>query len=407
MLAVLLFTLTLLLAKPGEMFYWPMGAAAYLLCWAGLAAATVLHRTNTGQHWIALTLSLSIAALSAEIGAITVLFYAILVGVVFLRRRLVYRLRPLILPVLGAAVVCLVVLNGRTQSDEWSRQVAWPAIGQASFFTALPTFAREAAGVGGIPLLAGLVVAKLLLLMCLAHDGQQAARSSVPLPYSLGRRTPAGRVLVLYAYHKFGGLCCERHATMRQGMLILALVAVSGLCRNAPLLQRQIVLAALLVVLLGMRVVPLYGDWRLLSDVLAARQSSWESASDHSDTMMLFVAPPAKSSTGTRFLPAASQLRSFPGECCRHPWWAAGIINRFGKRSARPRPRTTSMPCSSTRRASWRGSAFRARRSAGSSRSPEHACSATTTWATCRREGATRHGGVAGQRDSSQRCEGR
>ena len=332
MLAVLLFVLLLLLAKPGEMFYWPMGAAAYLSCWAGLAAATMLHRTTNGQHWIALTLSLSVAALSAEIGALTVLFYVIPVGVVFFRRRLMYRLRPLILPALGAAVVCLVVLHGRMQSyevmdAESGLAGSWPA----SLLAAVPTFARKAADVRGTPLLAGAAI-KLLLLVCLAPGEQQAdqeqRRLSVLWAVALLLGVFASVVL---AYHQFGTLCCERHATMRQGMLILALATASGLCSSALLLQRQIVLAALLVVLLAIRAVPLYADWHMMSDILAARQRTWQSARNHGDTMTLFVVP-ASQILNSEALPAGRFSR-FSDSVADIPFYASAIMNRFGKQA--------------------------------------------------------------------------
>jgi hypothetical protein len=322
-LSLLLFALALLLIKPGEMFYWPMGAAAYLPCWAGLAAATVLHRADLRRHGVALTVALLVAVFSAEVGAVTVLFYAALIGAVFRRR-----LPPLILPALCAVAVCLIVLRQRMQP---MGEVMDPNSGlagdwTASLHAALPTFAVEAAGIAGVPLLGGAAI-KLLLVLCLPPgEGRSPAASTL---WAVALLLGAFASVVL-AYHQFGTLCCERHAAFRQGMVLLTLAALAGLLGGALIVPRQIVLSALLLLLLAVRAEPLLADWRALPDVVAARQRNWASGNGPGDAMTLLTEPAGRI-TNSDALPAGQYRRTTDEPFGDTPWFAWSVMARFGK----------------------------------------------------------------------------
>jgi hypothetical protein len=328
LLALVVFALTLLLIKPGEMFYWPMGAAAYVPCWAGLAAATVLHRADLGRHGAALTLALLVAVLSAEVGALTVLVYAALVAVGMLRTRQWRALRALILPALCAAAVCLVVLGNRMQStnEVWDAASGLAGNWSASLRAAMPTFAQEAVGIEGLPLILGAAI-KLALLLCLPPDEGQAPGRTVLWAMALLVGAFASVVL---AYHQFGALCCGRHATLRQGMVLLALAALAGLLGGAWPAVRQVGLAALLLVLLGIRAAPLTAEWRGLGDARAARLRTWESGAAPGDAMTLFEAPPAPI-TNADALPPGQYRRTTDVPVGDTPWFAWGVMARFGK----------------------------------------------------------------------------
>ncbi len=330
-LAVLLFALTLLLTKPGEMFYWPMGASAYLPCWAGLAAATVLHRANVVQHRITLTLSLVVAAFSSEIGAITILFYSALVVVASLRdRSLLYRMIPLVLPAIGALLVCLTVLRNRMQANEVFDAASglagnWPA----SLGAALPTFAREAVGIAGMPLVVGFVI-KLLLLIALPPGNPGTQRNHrLGLVWGCALLLAAFTSVVL-AYHQFGMLCCERHAALRQGMILLTLVTFAKPIGSMLRPLRHGWLTVLFLVLFATRAAPLYSDWKRLADVIMVRQSNWDSATRPGDHMTLFVVPRGRITNGDA-LPTGEFQRSSETEIGNTPWYAWGIMARFGK----------------------------------------------------------------------------
>jgi hypothetical protein len=330
-LAVLVFALSLLLAKPGEMFYWPDGAAEYLPSWAGLAAVTVLHRAGKGSHAIALTLALLVVAFTTEIGAATVLVYTGLVVAALLGdHTLLRRLIPLTLPALGALFVALILLSNRMQTGEVMDATSglagnWPA----SLRAAVPAFAHETLGIAGMPLLAGLAI-KLLLLVSLP-----AANAGSRRDYRFGAMWTLALFLgafasVAAAYHQFGTLCCERHATFRQAMILLALLTLAGLLGSALMVQRSVLLAALLLVLLVARAGALYSDWHLRDQVFAARQRTWDSGAGPGDAMTFFLAPAGRIINDDA-LPIGRYRRTSDIPVEGAPWYAWGIMAHFGK----------------------------------------------------------------------------
>jgi hypothetical protein len=254
--------------------------------------------------------------------------YAATVGLAFLRHRPFPRLRPLLLPALCGAAVCLTVLHGRMEgpSEAWDTGSGLAGNWAASLLAAVPTFAREAVGIAGLPLAAGMAI-KLLLLFCLPADERQAPRLAVAWALALVLGAFGSVVL---AYHEFGTLCCERHATLRQSMLLMALVALAGLLGGTLPAARRVVLAALLLVLLGVRAAPLSAEWRGLGDVMAARQRSWASAVASGDAMTLYLSAPG-AITNADSLPAGRFARTTEQPFGDTPWFAWGIMARFGK----------------------------------------------------------------------------
>jgi hypothetical protein len=330
LMALTLFALTLLLSKPGEMFYWPVGAAAYLPCWAGLAAATMLHRGAVARHGRALMLALLVGALSTEIGAATVLLYAALTILAGWRARDAKTLVWLV-PAAVAAAVCAQVLLARIK-PMGEVMVAgnglaghWPA----SLAAALPDFARDLAGIQGLPLAAGAVV-KLAVLVSMTSGAPQAEgawRRMVPWAGALLVAAFASTVL---AYHQFGMPCCERHSSFRQGMIVLAITSLAGLVRGPPAVVRQVGLTALLCGLLMLRSGALRADYRGLPAVIAARQRTWQSGRGPGDEMSLYLSPPARI-TNWDSLPAGSYTRRTDVMWGDGAWYSWGIMATFGK----------------------------------------------------------------------------
>jgi hypothetical protein len=330
-LAVILFALSLLLAKPGEMFYWPDAAAEYLPCWAGLAAATVLHGARTGPQAIALTIALLVAAFTAEIGTATVLVYTGLVVAAWLcDHTLSRRLILLALPALGALVVALILLRTRMQMNEVMDATNglagnWPA----SLGAAVPAFANETLGVAGMPLLAGFAIKVLLLVSLpaanagLYHDRRLSALWTLAL--LLGAFASAAA-----AYHQFGTLCCERHAAFRQAMILLALLTLAGLFSRTRMAQHSALLAVALLVLFVVRAGALHSDWLLRDQIFSARQRTWGSGAGPGDAMTLFVAPTGRIVNGDA-LPTGQFRRTSDIPIEGAPWYAWGIMAHFGK----------------------------------------------------------------------------
>jgi hypothetical protein len=327
-LAAIWFALVLLLARPGEMFYWPMGAASYLPCWAALAAATALHLGRRSE--MALAICLCVAATSAEIGALVVLLYAGLAALAGEEPALLRRWRVLAVPALVAAVVCLAVLRGRMSAMP---EVIDPASGLAgnwlgSLRAAAPVFAAETAGVDSLPLPLGAAV-KVLLLLCLP---------SGLLPPGQRRRTvlwgvallAAAFASVVLAFHQFGALCCGRHAALRQGLVLLGLASFAALLGGAFQAPRRLGLAAVLLGLLALRATLLWQEFRLMPEVIATRQRNWDQGNGPGDAMTLRLAP-AGGITNNDALPEGRYLRDSEWPFGNTPWFAWGIMARFGK----------------------------------------------------------------------------
>jgi hypothetical protein len=330
-LAVIVFALSLLLAKPGEMFYWPEAAAEYLPCWAGLAAATFLHGARKGPQAIALTFALLVVVFTTEIGAATVLVYTGLVLVALLGdHTMLRRFMPLALPALAALIVAVILLRNRLQHNEVVDATSglvgnWPS----SLRAAVPTFANETLGIAGMPLLAGLAI-KLLLLVFLPaanvglhHDRRLSVMWTLALLLGAFASVAA-------AYLHFGTLCCERHATFRQAMVLLALLTLAGLLGNALMVQRSALLAVGLLVLIAVRADALLSDWKLRDEIFSARQRTWNSGVRPGDAMTLILAPTGQI-VNSDTIPVGQYRRASDIPIEGAPWYAWGIMARFGK----------------------------------------------------------------------------
>jgi len=330
-LALVVFVLTLLLAKPGEMFYWPVGAAAYMPCWAGLAAATVLHHAGKGPHAIPLTLALLVVVFSAEVGAATVLVYtALVVAASFADRTLLRRLIPLTLPAVGALLAALIVLSHRMRVNEVMDATSGLAGNlPASLGAAVPAFVHEALGIAGMPLLAGLAI-KLLLLISLPAENAGSRRDSRFGAMWVLALLLGALVSVASAYYHFGTLCCERHADLRQAMILLALLTLAGQLGSALMVQRSALLAALLLLLLAVRAGALYSDWHLRDQVFATRQRNSDAGATPGDAMTFFLTPPGQIINDDE-LPTGQYHRTSDIPIEGAPWFAWGIMAYFGK----------------------------------------------------------------------------
>lgn len=330
-LAIIVFALTLLIAKPGEMFYWPDAAAAYLPCLAGLAAASILLDARNVPQIITLTLALLVVVWTSEIGAATVLVYTILVLVASFGDRT--RLRCLILlaaPALGALAVALILLKTRMRLNEVMDAKSglagnWPA----SLGAAVPAFASEVWGISGLPLLAGVTIKALLLVSFSAVNTRKQQDLGITMMWTLALLLGAFASAAA-ANHQFGTLCCERQTTFRQAMILLALFTVAGQLGGALMPQRSALLAAALLVLLISRAGALHSDWQLRHQVFSARQRTWDSAMGAGDTMTLVLAPTGRI-INSDALPIGQYRRTSDVSFEDTPWYAWGIMVRFNK----------------------------------------------------------------------------
>ena len=180
-----------------------------------------------------------------------------------------------------------------------------------------------------MPLLVGFVI-KLLLLVSLP-PGPAATQRDYRLRVLWGLSLLfAAFASVVLAYHQFGTLCCERLVTFRQSMILLALATFAGLLGGMTRPARPTVLAVVLLVVFAVRIGPLSGDWRRLGTVIATRHSNWDAARGAGDSMTLLVVHGGHI-TNSDGLPTGAFRRSSDGGMGDTPWYAWGIMARFGK----------------------------------------------------------------------------
>lgn len=313
--ASVLFVLALMLCRPDEMFYWPMATVAYLSSWAGLAAVTALRRADTSSTRppasILMTGMLLLAAFSVEIGAVTVLLDAVLWVLVaparlpgrpgapgFGRSRL-QAMRAGLVPALAGLLICISVYVSRMRPmvEVLDRGSLLAGNWLRSFEAAIPVFGHELVSIPGLPVLAAILL-KLAILLVLPPPGTSsspATRRRIVWAVSL---LLGAFLSVALSLHQFGTLCCQRHQTMRAGMILLALVALAPssalLWRRLPAGLRETTLAGVLLLLLAAWAPALKADFALIPDHMRTRSESWSSARGPGDTMLFIVPTPGR-----------------------------------------------------------------------------------------------------------------
>ncbi len=330
-LAIIVFALTLLIAKPGEMFYWPDAAAAYLPCLAGLAAASILLDARNVPQIITLTLALLVVVWTSEIGAATVLVYTILVLVASFGDLYSAEMSN---PFGGASVGSVgsrldPVENPHAPERGYGREERSRGQLASEFGAAVPAFASEVWGISGLPLLAGVTIKALLLVTFSAVNTRKQQDLGITMMWTLALLLGAFASAAA-ANHQFGTLCCERQTTFRQAMILLALFTVAGQLGGALMPQRSALLAAALLVLLISRAGALHSDWQLRHQVFSARQRTWDSAMGAGDTMTLVLAPTGRI-INSDALPIGQYRRTSDVSFEDTPWYAWGIMVRFNK----------------------------------------------------------------------------
>lgn len=319
--ASVLFVLVLMLCRPDEMFYWPMATVAYLSSWAGLAAVTALRRADTSTTRppasVLITGLLLLAAFSVEIGAVTVLLDAVLWVVVAPAGSRHSRLRALragLVPGLAGLLICISVYVSRMRPmvEVLDRSSLLPGNWLRSIEAAIPIFAHELVGIPGLPVLAAILL-KLGILLALPPPGASARAAT-------RRRLVWAVALLLGAFlsvalslHQFGMLCCQRHQTMRAGMILLALVALAPssavLWHRLPAGLRELTLAGILLSLLAAWTPALEADLAVIPEHMRTRSASWSSARSPGDAMLFTVPSPGRLFGGPSWTSQVVRLR--------------------------------------------------------------------------------------------------
>ncbi len=334
-----------LLAGPvGEMWYWPLGAFAYLPALGGIGF-TVLRMAGPGlrrdAEWMAAAAALTVAAFSTELGAFFALVLCPLLFIDLFRRGAPARQAAIIaVPLAAAGVVMVGLLTGRAAAGA---DLAIPGHllrhPLASLIAAVPHVLAGLLGAGDDGAWATLrgLAARVLL----GFGAWAALRQAWPAPVPRTRLAIAAAALagasllsVAGAFYQFGLLCCERQEAFRQALALLMVVLVAAMlprggvwpgwtraARAAPALLAAAALAGA-----PPRVVALAAEYRVAHAHAKALAAMWRSGEDRaSPTLRMVRTPDGPLLPGYGVVPGVYDLAHQP------PWYVQGPMLFFGK----------------------------------------------------------------------------
>ncbi|HXD35114.1 MAG TPA: hypothetical protein VN624_00565 [Rhodanobacter sp.] len=335
----------LLLGHPvAEVFYWPFGVVAYL---PTLAAAAMLLALDwggwmerpAGETWR--FLALTVAAASSEVGA---LFVAVYIGLLVASGSLEKGRRHLFLAIPLLLSLTLLYLQFIGRVSKGNEVFGNPAVahhpwntlryvGKHVFFDLLRNDNRQHA----TALLTGLAT-KLLFLAGIyqamsAHRPDKISARAQRMRLALVAAALATAILVMAAsLYNFGSLCCERHDTMRQGYVVIALGSLATYLAmrspsHRPERAGRLLLLALLIPL-ATTVPKLVTEYRDYASVRHAGSATWQSGRAAGPVMRVTPATSEPVTGGPRIEPGTYHRGSQPNGDLQ---W---MLTFFGKQTA-------------------------------------------------------------------------
>jgi hypothetical protein len=338
--AIVLVAAFLLLEKPGEMFYWPVGAAAYLLLTGSLGIACLLAAERQPRPWL-LGATLVSAAWCSEIGALAVIFYAasLLIARIVFRRRV--QICWLMWGVILAAALFPILISvlHRGAMNEVMRPGS-PTVGSLwnSLTAAVPDQVHELLtarlGSGWWAILPAVAVKLLLFLgfRALATDRRASMDASIPsILLGLSLMLASYGSLAL-SYDKFGMNCCERQTTFRAALVVLALYSLAQAwpLRRTPV-WRPIVLALPLIAVFCWRAPDLIYDHGLIAVTRSNRSDLWRSGRQPGPAMVWRNAPIPRIADGDWRLEPGTYTRTSDTAPGSLDWRYFAVLVFFGK----------------------------------------------------------------------------
>ncbi|MPQ74168.1 hypothetical protein [Acetobacter senegalensis] len=323
--ACVLLAVSLLLCGQAEMFYWPMGAASYVPCWAALASASLVHRADATRHRWLMVFLLVVAAWSQEAGALTVLLYTGACVILYGVRRSHYG-RAMCLPFLAAMFVVLTNITHRlgTKTEIFDPSSGLGGRWVPSLLKGGRSLLIESLHIPGLPFVASLVVIALLLVFAMGQK-RLFPRNRACWLWSGALLGGAYSTLVL-GYYEFGTLCCTRHHNLREATYFLVLVTLGGAV--AASFERRAVaygaLVAALACLLAYRLPDIRADWQMRQQIIADRADTWQSGHAPGSAMTLYMPPTGHITNSDCLMTGEFDLKTAP-------WWVEGILHYFHK----------------------------------------------------------------------------
>jgi hypothetical protein len=241
LLAVSILAMFLVGHPVSELFFWPVGAAAYLTTLAAMTCVFFMAldgRTETQSGRAMEAALLVVAAACSEAGAMFVLALSVLRLFPAARRAEVRSANVVcwVAPFAMTLFVIYCIVASRVGGvEEVSPGAPYMHHAGASLLAAVPQFAREIVGLSADRTSAADIVAALLIKSlffvgfrwCVQRLDQARPPSRGMAIFALALLGAAFEVIAA-ANYQFGSVCCERHDSLRQCWFILALAALAS-----------------------------------------------------------------------------------------------------------------------------------------------------------------------------------
>jgi hypothetical protein len=336
-----------------DLFFWPMGAAPYLLDLAGITVVTFQIISGgvarpAGQ-W-ACALGLALAATSSETGLFFALIFTVALVILHLlawprssradSSRQAWFVVPLAISLaVAACLACIVRNNPMRGIDAGSAYFHhfWPSLAATMAFAVPDMFWRDG-GPAGIGWPAALVSDALLfagfvwgcrVAFCNRLPGREMAALAAAL-------LSCFTLTIFTSYFEYSERVHEPQTAFRRCLVVLGLLAAARLAgpiadRRRHLLQRLGPMALLGAIAIGfvLRLPGLMNDYALIPDMRAARTLTWQSGLDPTTATLRYVPPPqGEVLHGLIPSPPGRFVRGAPGI----EWWMTGLMDFFNKR---------------------------------------------------------------------------
>jgi len=337
-----------------ELFYWPMGTAAYLLSLVGIVMVTfqtIAGRTASARARLICCIGLLVSATSSEIGLFFVVGYTaamILLDWIALPRHRAKRVEssawyliPFLASLVVAAWILMIVISnpGRGMGDGGIYfHHFWPSL-VATLRRLGPELILGDGSPAGLGRNESLVVAGLLFVgfawgCRTGHAGPVNWRHMMALIAGL---SASFGISILSSYYEYGTPGQEQHNAFRHCIVVLLLLTgariVAAVWKPSNLAMGLIGPLALIGAIslpLTSRLPKLVADYSLLPRIREARVETWGTGMDPSAATVRFQLPP-NGSVLPHFFPETFGhfVQGAPGT----EWWMAGIMAFFHKQA--------------------------------------------------------------------------
>jgi hypothetical protein len=312
-----LLVLFLLGHKVDEVFYWPIGALAYMPTLAAIACLLTIDfagfsDTTTGR--VVALVALVVAATSAEIGALFAAGYCVLAFIVSVATR--DRLAAWwALPFAVSLGVLYLMLTGRAaQMGEvyGDRSIVHEPV--SAVLAAVRLFFGEVVGtdVPSDPLTTTLsiLLSKVTFFFgtyfLFSRDPEASCSRRQWMRLVLAVSLIGASFLILAAgFYQFGLSCCQRHATMRQCYILIAIGSLAlFVARWRPIRAPSVgTLLLIVAILLPLRIAArdLASDYQNYRAIVAGRVDLWTAGLGPDSPMIVPLVQPARIAGGNVF----------------------------------------------------------------------------------------------------------